>query len=169
MDPTDILLTIVEISVALAGFASLVTVIGRRENDEGWKRSTAKLRLMLESTLRVAAIALVAIPFIQQVPGPLTWRLLSGLHIASAALHLAYSLRRHGQSPSSYSRGLTRSIWAIGVVGVAASAANVVGYAPIGSFGMFLVSLVSGLLVAGISFGSVASSVLRDEPGGSAA
>jgi len=33
MEPTDILLTIVEISVALAGFASLVTVFGRREND----------------------------------------------------------------------------------------------------------------------------------------
>ena len=169
MRTTDILLTIVEISVALAGFASLVTVIGRREDDVRWKRSTDKLRLMLETTLRVAAIALVAIPFIQQVPGPMTRRLLSGLHIASAALFLAYSRRSHGESRSSYSKGLIRSIWALSVVGVGASAANVVGYAPIGSFAMFLVALVCGLLVAGMSFVSVASSVLRDEPGGSAA
>ena len=169
MDSTDTLLTLVEISIALAGFASLVTVIGRREDDERWKRSTDKLRLMLEQTLRVAAIALVAIPFIQQVPGPFTWRLLSGLHIAPAALHLAYSLRSPGESRSSYSKGLVRSMLALGVVGVGASAANVVGYAPIGSFGMFLVALVCGLLVGGISFVSVASSVLREEPGGSAA
>jgi len=124
---------------------------------------------MLESTLRVAAIALIAIPFIQQVPGPVIWRLLSGLHIVSAALHLAYSRRSHGDARSSYSKGLTRSILALGVVGVGASAANVVGYAPIGSFAMFLVALVCGLLVSGMSFASVASSVLQDEPGGSAA
>ena len=68
MDPTDILLTLVEISIALAGFASLVTASGRRKDDERWKQNTEKLRLMLEQTLRVAAIALVAIPFIQQAP-----------------------------------------------------------------------------------------------------
>jgi hypothetical protein len=170
MEPTDVLLTIVEIAVALAGFASLVTVIGRRDDDSKRKQDTLRLRLMLEVTLRIAALALVALPFVQQAPGPVTWRLLSGLHLVTTAIHAAHimrSIRGKDQQPSP--KGLSLPVSTLTALAVAASTVNVVGYAPLGSFAMFLAALVSGLMVAGMLFVSVASSVLRDDPGEGAA
>jgi hypothetical protein len=170
MEPTDILLTIVEIAVALAGFASLVTVIGRRDDDLKRKQDTLRLRLMLEVTLRCAAIALVALPFVQQVPGPITWRLLSGVHLVATGIHIAFAVRSvRGRDEGLWPKGLSRALSTLTALAVVASTANVVGYSPIGSFAMFLAALVSGLIVAGVLFVSVASSVLRDDPGGDAA
>ncbi len=53
MNDADVLLTISEVSVAFAGFASLVSVLGQRHSREHFDLNIARLRGMLENSLMV--------------------------------------------------------------------------------------------------------------------
>ncbi len=54
MEHSDTLLTIAELAVALAGFASLVSVIGRRQNNTSRAVDSIRLQMMLEVAFRNA-------------------------------------------------------------------------------------------------------------------
>jgi len=90
----ETLLTIAELAVALAGFASLVSVIGGRPNDASRVSASLRLRAMLEIALRNAVFALLPLPFLQFAPSdPVVWRISSGVYVAATAGHFLLRLR----------------------------------------------------------------------------
>jgi hypothetical protein len=88
----DTLFTIAEIAVALAGFASLVSVIGGRQNDTSRVIASLRLRTMLEVAFRNTFFALLPLPFLQLAPSdPIVWRISSGLYISPSPLGTSLS------------------------------------------------------------------------------
>lgn len=72
MDQTEILLTIAEIGVALAGFASLATVLGRRYRHTDPLVNAIRLRGLLDAGLSTMLLALIAV-LAMQVGGESEW------------------------------------------------------------------------------------------------
>jgi len=153
----DTLLTIAEIAIALAGFASLISVIGRRSSDTDRATSSHRLRLMLEVSFRNAAFALLPLPFIEIAPSdPMLWRIFSGLYLAVTTIHVAIRLRTgddHAERllalPSLFLYGIT----------IFASVANVFGMGGAHAFSLYLTNILLGLGSAGLMFLSVAATV----------
>lgn len=72
MDETDILLTVAEIGVALAGFASLAAILGRRYKHTDPLVNAIRLRGLLDAGLSTMLLALIAV-LILQIGGSDTW------------------------------------------------------------------------------------------------
>ena len=65
MNETDVLLTVAEIGVALAGFASLATVIGQRYKNTDPMVNAFRLRGLLDAGLSAMLLALFAVLLLQ--------------------------------------------------------------------------------------------------------
>ena len=162
MEYSDTLLTIAELAVALAGFASLVSVIGRRRNDASRVADSFRLRMMLEVSFRNAAFALLPLPFLQIVPSdPIVWRISSGLYLVATAGHVIFRLRTN-EVPGE--RSLSHPMLVLFAFTIVASVANVLGLGGPHAFSLYLANLLLGLAAAGLSFLSVAASVFRIDP-----
>ncbi len=61
MDETDILLTVAEIGVALAGFASLAAILGRRDKHTDPLVNAIRLRGLLDAGLSTMLLALIGV------------------------------------------------------------------------------------------------------------
>jgi hypothetical protein len=165
MDHIDILLTIAQLAVALAGFASLVSVIGRHGDERSRAVDSFRLRTMLEMTLRYAALAIVPLPFLQVASSATgIWRVSSGLYLASTVLYAVLAARRM----RSYEGGLfAADRWVqVSTIGVASisvliNLANVFGLGGSNAASLYIGGLVLGLGNAGVLFLSVAASVFR--------
>ena len=95
MQNADLLLTIAEVAVAFAGFASLVSILGRRASRDPPIVQAARLRALIVSGLMVVAFAFV--PFLPHRMGlsdPSVWRLSSALFAAATAGGWPGSARR---------------------------------------------------------------------------
>jgi len=78
---SDLLLTTAEISIAFAGFASLVTLLGRRSAEQRLLLDVARLRGMIISSLLGLAFSLF--PFLPHALGAApeaVWRISSGVY-----------------------------------------------------------------------------------------
>ena len=62
MQDSDLLLTISEVAVAFAGFASLVSVLGQRSSRDDVRVSSIRMRAMVLYSLLVVAFSLL--PFV---------------------------------------------------------------------------------------------------------
>ncbi len=83
VDYQDLLLTLAEVSVALAGFSGVVTVFGRRRTGEWDPADRLHLSFMLETSL--AALFLSILPFAllaAEVSPRSTWTVMSGVMAA---------------------------------------------------------------------------------------
>jgi len=160
MEHRDTLLTIAEIAVALAGFASIVSVIARRADDSSRTADAARLRMMLEVALRNAGFAVLPLPFLQLAPSdPTVWRISSGVYVVVALIYGAIRLRaQRGLNP----RWFTISVQSLLAMTTIASLANVLGLGGANAFSLYLASLLFGLSVAGLAFLSVVASALSD-------
>lgn len=155
MDQADTLLTIAELGVALAGFASIVTVIGRRQSVV----VGAPLRVMLEVALRNAAFALLPLPFLQSLPSdPIVWRVGSGLYLIAVGLHYLFRVRR---ANTVSERWLNVSGQILVALTAVAGVANVLGLAGSDAFSLYLANLLLGLGASGLYFLSVIATVFR--------
>jgi hypothetical protein len=67
VERADLLLTTAEIAIAFAGFASIVSVLGRGRSSDDSRLDALRLRAMLESALTVVVFALA--PFIPNAFG----------------------------------------------------------------------------------------------------
>lgn len=72
MDETDILLTVAEIGVALAGFASLAAILGRRDQHTDPLVNAIRLRGLLDAGLSTMMLALIGVLMLQ-IGGPREW------------------------------------------------------------------------------------------------
>lgn len=157
MEHDDTLLTIAEIGIALAGFASLISVIGRRSGGTAPVTSALRLRLMLEVSFRNAAFALLPLPFVEVAPSdPMLWRVFSGLYLLVTTVHVAARLRT-GDANSERLLALP-SLILYGIT-VLASVANVLGLGGAHAFSLYLTNILLGLGSAGVMFLSVAATV----------
>jgi hypothetical protein len=157
----DTLLTVAELAVALAGFASLVSVIGGRQNDKSRVLASLRLRIMLEIAFRNAAFALLPLPFLQLAPSdPMVWRISSGLYIAITVGHFLTRLRHSDPGGEGWLNVSMRILLSITVL---AGLANVLGFGGSSAFSLYLANLLLGLAAASLSFISVSASVFRVE------
>jgi hypothetical protein len=167
VEHSDTLLTIAEIAVALAGFASLVSIIGRRQNDASSAADSIRLQMMLEVAFRNAAFALLPLPFLQLAPSdPIVWRISSGLYIVAT---VAYFLLRMRPSDRTGERWHVVSLRILISISVIAALANVLGLGGSNAFSLYLANLLLGLTAAGVTFLSVAASIFGVEQSGDAA
>jgi hypothetical protein len=154
-----------ELAVSLAGFASLVSVIGRRGDDRSRVVDSFRLRTMLEMALRYAALAIVPLPFLHDAPSDAgIWRVSSGLYLLSTALYAVLATKR---MRSYEGMGMTDDRWVqvstIGLasVSVVVNLANILGLGGSHAASLYVGALVLGLGNAGLLFLSVAASVFR--------
>ena len=161
MEHIDTLLTVAEIAVALAGFASLVSVIGRRRDDTSRATDSIRLQMMLEVAFRNAAFALLPLPFLQLAPSdPIVWRISSGLYIVVIVAHFFLRMRPNDRPRE---RWLNVSSLILVSITVVAGLANVLGLGGSNAFSLYLANLLLGLAAAGLFFFSVAASIFAVE------
>ncbi len=149
------LLTIAEVSVGFAGFASIVTVLGKRSGAEALQDSL-RIRIMLVYSLSVAFLCfLPAILRGYAVPEATVWRLSSAV-LAGTALILFFTIIQPRAGDVVRSLPYSRSYKALGV---SLSLAPVLGCglaaAGVGSqlaSATYLFSLALLLLVAAMVF-----------------
>jgi hypothetical protein len=158
MEHRDTLLTVAELAIALAGFASIVSVIAQRSEEPTNNRDAYRLRVMLEVALRNAAFAVLPLPFLSAFPSdPMLWRVASGVYLASALLYATFRLQTIREvGPAWVSR--SSQILLVGTVSV--SLANMAGLGGAHAFSLYLAALLAGLSVSGLSFMAVAVSAL---------
>ena len=101
MDETDILLTVAEIGVALAGFASLAAILGRRYKHTDPLVNAIRLRGLLDAGLSTMLLALIGVLMVK-IGGPSDWvwrgASIAGLLFVSTIGVAAFrreNLRRH--------------------------------------------------------------------------
>lgn len=96
MPQAELLLTIAQIGMALAGFAGLVTLLGRTAPEDRPRLDEIRFRSMVELSLALSAFALL--PFVPDQLGAApeaSWRIASALYAAGAAVFLAHGVRRN--------------------------------------------------------------------------
>jgi len=158
----DTLLTLAEIAVALAGFTGIVGVLGRRAQDPTRAISWLRLRAMLEVALRNAAFAVLPIPFLGLVPSEtIVWRVASGAYFVAVVVYIL--LRRRSEGPTTGGLALSRPLLVLLPISLVACIANVLGLGGSNAFSLYLLSLVLGLVTAGMLFLSVAATFFNDE------
>lgn len=158
MEHRDTLLTIAEIAVALAGFASIVSVIAQRSDERARVADAYRLRLMLEVALRNAGFAVLPLPFLPMVASTaVVWRGASGVYLVAALVHGLIRLRsQRGIGPAWF----TRCAQVFLTLTTLTSLANVLGLGGPHAFSLYLASLLFGLSVAGLAFLAVVASAL---------
>ena len=168
---SDSLTVMAELAIALAGFASLVAIIGQRQSRDSPAVQAGRLRAMLESSLLTGAacvIPLVAAKF--PMPLAAVWRGSSAAFMVGIALLFAHQIRRRRYSPRTYQS----PIWWI----VSASclqfsallvlAVNAVGLVPWAE-AAYLFAPAALLIYSGLLFLQIVVSFLSATPEGPAA
>ena len=163
MEGSDVLLAIAEVSIALAGFTSVVAVLGKRSYGDWSPEDTMKLWLMLEYSF--ATLFLALIPFVPHslgLPGSPTWIVSSSVMALFLIGHQLVAgprilrLARQG-------RWVTR--WQqVAVVSLIGSALviqllNVSGFGFHHSFGAYFLGLLLVLALAALNFVSLLASL----------
>ncbi len=95
MQDSDLLLTIAEVAVAFAGFASLVSILGQRAAQDDFYVSSVRMRAMVLYSLLVVAFALV--PFVLNRYGlrdEAVWRVSSALFAIAVVAVEVWLIRR---------------------------------------------------------------------------
>jgi len=157
---TEFFLTIAELAVALAGFGSLASLIGRRSGAESAAVDAGRLRGMLERSLSIMILSVFPISLTHfELPSGIVWGVSGLLFAVTARLLFWLPLRRLRQLPEYRPSFAYR---ATGYVGLAITlgllASGLVGALPlIPAYG---VALVVELTVAAGMFLRVASSLM---------
>ena len=133
MDETDILLTVAEIGVALAGFASLAAILGRRDKHTDPLVNAIRLRGLLDAGLSAMLLALIGVLMLKVGgPGSWVWQAAAGvgLLIVSTIGTAAFrreKLRRHLPGFRKFASAVMFTLVAAAFVGFAFIAAGFAG------------------------------------------
>ena len=96
MQQADLMLTTAQIGMALAGFASLVTLLRRPSPRADARLNEIRFRSMIELSLALAAFSLLPfIPAELRLSEAVSWRLASAVYSLGALVFLVHSLRRN--------------------------------------------------------------------------
>jgi hypothetical protein len=170
MEWADVLLAIAEVSIAFAGFASIVAILGGREGG-GWRTEDVdRFWVMIEYSFAALLFALVPFAFFHLGVGePALWRVGSALmstFLLGYAVMVARRLIRHRHRLAGGIRGHWRTLGALyGICGglIGLEALNALSGLFDEPFGIYLVGILWLLSGAGFMFIRLLS-VVRPEP-----
>jgi len=158
LDHSDTLLTIAELGIALAGFATLATAIARRHDGQTHALGN-RLIQMLEVALRNVAFAVLPLPFLMTFAAdPTLWRVGSGLYAVTVTAHGFFLNHRGGFFTKGW-LGISNGVLIATTLLVAL--VNVLGLAGSNAFSLYVANLLLGLGASGLMFLSVAQGVLK--------
>lgn len=156
-EPSDVLLTLAEVAVAFAGFASVVAIFQAR-----WTRSETPFdlfRFWVMLAFSLATLVFALLPFLLHflgLPDSTMWRLSSallGLFVLGNALFISRLIRRRVPAVvSSLTTSLSVSANATYTAALAAQVTNLVGVFGGPGFGLYLLGLFLVLFGAGVNF-----------------
>ena len=117
MRQADLLLTTAQIGMALAGFAGLVTLLGRPGPRADRRLNEIRFRSMIELSLTLAAFALL--PFVPTELGLVesaAWRVSSAVYAMASASFLLHSFRRNRREMGRVliAGGVTATLFGVG-------------------------------------------------------
>ena len=109
MDYQDLLQTLAEVSVALAGFSGVVSVFGRRHTGDWDPADRLHLSFMLETSLAVLFLSLLpfALLSVELSPRP-TWTIMSGVMAAYLVVTFGAATYRYRRLSRDQRTGLGR-------------------------------------------------------------
>jgi hypothetical protein len=152
----DHLLTFAEVSVAFAGFSSLVALLGSRRGRSHPELDVARLLIMLEASLFVALMSVL--PLLPNALGAseqLTWRVSAGLFLVIDGI-ASYVDARRWRVVWSHFEGADRTVFGIvavlSVAGDLLVLAILIGIQPELAPGLYLGALVANLVLSGLLF-----------------
>ncbi len=148
------LYALAEISVTIAGFAALVSVLARRTGDFDPNREGLRLIIALECSLFIAAFALFPIILHRfGVAVEATWRLSSLVYLLSDIVFALLIARRTRAVAELWpSRALARAIWSGSAIGQLSLLLAVFGVAIATPQAFFFFTLYVNLLITGLLF-----------------
>jgi hypothetical protein len=154
-----------EIALALAGFAAIALVLGRREGVLPTGNAFV-VQFMVVNTLGPAVLALLAVVLVELgIPEPGLWRLCSGLYLVGAAGGVAASLLREREIAQSgevaMSPGFRRVGWGMSIVAHGIELVNFIGYPAGPSLGLFLLGLWVMVALGAVQFVVLLFSTMR--------
>ena len=151
MDPSSILQTTAEVSVAFAGFIGIFLVLATRDGRfppvDAWG-----IRLIVICS--VAPVFYAAVPLLLGslgISGTVLWRVSSSLIGVSVVAMAPYMARQLRALPPGEGRSINLMFW-LGVVATLACVANVLGWPRAPSAGLYLVTVWSILGIAAGNF-----------------
>ena len=164
MDESELLLTIAEISVAFAGFASLASIFGRRSGRDDARVDSGRLLNMLTTSLTVTGLALVPfVPILLGLPSRWVWGISGGFGVVVIGVFGPAVLRRTALMKRYPGFSHARSYWnyALTAVTLAALACCILGIPSEKPFAAYFGGLLALLAVSGSLFVSVIASLAR--------
>ena len=168
MRHAEVLLTFAEIAVAVAGFASLISILSKSPKFIDGSR----LLGMVRSSLLVTAFSLF--PFVPNalgITGPTAWRISAVIFFVTNGLHTFFAWRL-------LYRMWRKGLWKVragyftfpmGFAGLALTLASAFATSEERASGLYLASLAALLSVSGVLFLSVFTAFVRERGGDSAA
>jgi hypothetical protein len=154
MDHEDILLTLAEVSVALAGFSGVVAVFGRR--DPGTWSFADRFRFFALVHTSLSSLLLCILPFgllAFNIPEEAVWRALSSLLVLYLIVVAVLSTRRLLAAAASERGEFTAIVMPVGLaIGAATLALNIYNVAVGAAFGPFLLGLIFLLVTSSFLF-----------------
>ena len=164
MDEIELLLTIAEISVAFAGFASLASIFGRRSGHDDARVDAGRLLNMLTTSLTVTLLALV--PFVLillEIPTRWVWGISGGIGVVAIFVFGPAVLRRTTLMKRYPGFSAARSYWnyTLTAVALAALVCCILGIPSEKPFAAYYGGLFALLAVSGSLFFSVIASLAR--------
>jgi hypothetical protein len=166
LSETEILLTIAELSVAFAGFASVASILGRRFSQEDPRVNAGRLLIMLLVSFTATGLALAPIiPMILDWPSRWVWGSSGALGLIVQAVVVPTVIRRvrrmmryQGFNPRANTANFSLTV--VIFLGLICSLLGIPAERP---FTAYFVSLLALLGVSGILFYRVIASLQKTE------
>ncbi len=160
-----------ELAVALAGFASLVAIVGQRRSRDSPAVEAIRLRSMLETSLLTGAACLIPLVAARSdIPLAAVWRGSSGVFMVGIALLFVHQMRLRLSFSGSYQTPLW---WQVTSLCLYLSAFLALGFNLVGlvpwTEAAYLFALAALLIFAGLLFLQIVVSFLSTKPEGPAA
>ena len=157
---TEFFLTVAELSVALAGFGSLASLIGRQPGAESAAVDAGRLRGMLERSLSVMLLSIFPVSLTSfELPSDIVWRVSGAIFFVAAPLLFWLPVRRLRRLPEYQPSFAYRSIGRIGLaVTLGLLVSGFIGALPM--MPAYGIALVIELAIAAGMFLRVASSLM---------
>ncbi len=161
MEYGDLLLTVAEVAVAFAGFASLVSVLSSPSTQDHPLVQSIRFRAMVTMSLIVVAFSLVPfVPFLLGVSPSVSWRISSALFFLSGLAGTINGVRHVAigrATVGSPKGGSVRVVVVFGAVAVALLllGANALGFTAAAAPGIYAAALLLFLFGSGTAFAAL--------------
>jgi len=170
MEGSDVLLAICEVSIAFAGFTSIVGVLGQRDGGDWDAEDSFRLWLMIESSLATLLFSLL--PFVLfhlRVSHNIIWAAASGAMALFLTVHIIIvsprvrRLEREGQWST---RRFEVYIGLLILATIGVQSLNVIGLGFERTFGAYLLGLILLVSLASMHFVALLVAVHNSRRGG---